>query len=154
MASREMLVRHHLVPVQGEDDPLIRLAASYREGRRAVIFGPDVGVVCGLMRVGYLHVLELRRGEAAPQGQADLVIVGGKLVDQDAGIEDFIAVITRARRALTAGGHVILSLPVRRVPGVTVAILSALRQAGFRALKPLFEPGRILVAGELGLQVA
>ena len=67
--SRAMLVRHQMVPAQVEDevDPLLRLAASYKDGRRAVILGPDVGLMCGLMRVGYQQVLELWLGESASQ---------------------------------------------------------------------------------------
>ncbi len=112
--------------------------------KRVLILGPDIGIMCELIRRGCREVTELDKHGCLKTGTVDLVIVSSISTGSEAAYA-----IDRARRALTLAGHLVVRTTVDPSEWLSRAIKRMLRLHGFSAIIAHQALGRAVFTAEL-----
>jgi hypothetical protein len=118
----------------------------YVRGERVVVLGPDIEVICGLIRRGCRDVTALQQNDRPERGSADIVIVPA-IRSADAAA----CTIAHARRALAPSGRVLLRTAASPAGWLGVALERTLRLHDFSAIRVRRVMDRAVFMAELPL---
>lgn len=115
-------------------------------GERALLLGPHIGIMCGLIRRGCEEVTELEQNERPEARHFSLVIVSALN-----GIDVAACVIAHARRGLAQAGRIVVRTAPEPSGQLGHAIESALRLQGFSLIRSRRIGGCAVFSAELPL---
>jgi len=113
-------------------------------GKRVLILGPDIGIMCELIQRDCRHVTELDPHGCSRAGTVDLVIVSSVGTSSAAAYA-----IDHARRALTLAGRIVVRTAGDPSEWLSRAIKRTLRLHGFSAIATHQALGRAVFTAEL-----
>jgi hypothetical protein len=113
-------------------------------GERAVLLGPDAYLAAELRRRGCTIVVEIADGRRIAPGDADVAIVTGLGITNCA-----MAMISRARGALSEFGRVLVRTDEDPVGRIGLAAESALRRTGFSAIRTVRRRNHAVITAEV-----
>ena len=111
---------------------------------RALVLGPDIGIMCGMIRRGCEEVTELEQNQRPEAGRASLVIVSAVCSTDMAA-----CVIAHARRGLMPAGRVVVRTAPDPSGQLGYAIERALGLHGFSLIRSRRAGGRAIFSAEL-----
>jgi len=112
--------------------------------KRVLILGPDVGIMCELIRRECRHVMELGQHGCPSAGTVDLVIVSSSGTPRAAA-----CAVERARRALTLDGRIVVLTTDCPSEWLGRAIRRTLRGHGFSVVRTRQALGRVVFTAAL-----
>ena len=136
------------VTVGLDDDPDSTLLDCLGDvaGEHALVLGPDLGIMCALIRRGCLEVTELRQNDRPDARTADLAIL------PSIGSTDAAAcAIAHARRGLAMSGRIVVRTVADPSGRLSQAIRSMLQMHGFSSIRVRRAMDRNVFSAELPL---
>lgn len=110
----------------------------------AIVLGPDLGVMCALIRRGCLEVTELQRLERPEPHNAGLAVIPEVSTTDGAA-----SAIAHAHRGLNRAGRIVLRTARDPSGRVAAAARRILALHGFSAIRQYREDGRSILYGEV-----
>jgi len=112
--------------------------------KRAIVLGPDIGVMCELIRRGCREVTEIKQNDRPPLGSADVVIVPSVGTANGA-----VSAVANARRRLAPAGCILLRTAADPGGWLGHVVERSLRFHGFSAIRVRRVMDRAMFTAEL-----